>query len=307
MRLAAPPARWLVLTTLRARTGEHLRKVARHAVAKGAHLVLAYYEGQHPSGLVDPLARLAQRARFLRRRLGVCVDLVDGVLRSRRDLLALVDGADLVCLVDANEPPAARALMPDLLTVLLRAGSAPVWVVQDASETRFTTLHCCTSLSPADAVLLPWAQALAPARGIHLVHVLETTMPVPEPRESAQHVVFDHMLRQWRMRAYRSLEQWALPLRAAGWRPMLTVLLGNVEEVLAQHVRSAWHGVVLLGHRRRRCWPGERSSLVHRVAALGIDVLAVPLPRQPWPRRAGQALVRWLGLRAAQSRGAAWP
>ena len=95
MRLAAPPARWLVLTTLRARTGEHLRKVARHAVAKGAHLVLAYYEGQHPNGLVDPLARLAQRARFLRRRLGVCVDLVDGVLRSRRDLLALVEGVEV--------------------------------------------------------------------------------------------------------------------------------------------------------------------------------------------------------------------
>ena len=272
----------LVLTTLSAGTGDHLDKVARHAAALGVRLTLAYYAGTRPTGLVDPLARLAQRARYLRRQHALSVDTLPHELHSRRELLRLTSAATLTCLLDANERPLHARLGPDLLSLLLRQGRGPLWVVNAAHEAAPGGLCCLAKLLPAESRLLRWARGFARGQPVQFVHVIESDMPLPDARNAVEMTVFDHVLREWRVRAIGGLEALASPLRAAGEDTAYLVLSGDVDEQLQRHVRQARPSMVLLGHRPRPWSITAARSRVRAAAGHGADVLLVPMPRERW-------------------------
>ncbi len=283
-RCGAPRAEpWLLaLTTLSALTGDHLAKVARAAAAMGAGLRLAYYAGSRPSGLLDPLARLAQRARFVRRRHGIAVEVVEHEVRSSYQLLRLTRQARLTCLLDANEPPRRSRLAPDLLSLLLREGQGPLWVVNGAKDAPAARLCCFARALPAEAALMRWSRLLAQGRDVELVHVLPATVAAPEPGDAAGQTVFDHLLRQLRLQAFQALDGLARPLRDAGCDTHFTVLSGDRDQRLRQHLRAAKPALVMIGHRWR---PGSVAAARARVQAIaehGADAVVVPLPRGSW-------------------------
>lgn len=295
-----PPQRpLLVFTTLRAGTGEHLHKAARLACALGADLRLAYCAGEHTNGLSDPIARLQQRARMLRRRHALAVHVVDTEVRTRAEALRLAHSASLTCLADAAPYCAtttARATLADrLLTPLLRAGNGPVWVTHRPDADGAHGVHCFVRADPLDAPLLAWAGRLAAQRTLRLVHVLPTALPADDPRDIVALTVFDHMQRERRLQAHHALESLAWPLRAAGCAPTHTVLCGDVHDELQAHLARSAVGTLVVGHTRRRWWPwaGLRvRPLLHQAD----DTLVVPLPA-----RSLRATLRrvWAGLLAA--------
>lgn len=272
----------LVLTTLSARTGDHLDKLARHAVALGASLKLAFYAGARPTGLVDPLARLEQRARYVRRQHRLQVDVLQHEVSSRRELLRLTSAATLTCLLDANEPALHPALGPDLLSVLLRQGRSPLWVVNAAHEAAPGGVCCLAKLLPAESRLLRWVRCFARGQTVQFVHVIESDMPLPDARDAVEMTVFDHVLREWRVRAGGALEALASPLREAGEDAAYVVLSGAVDEQLQRHVRQAQPSMVVLGHRPRPWSIAAARARVRAVALHGADVLLVPMPRERW-------------------------
>lgn len=277
----APP--WLlVLTTLSALTGGHLAKVARTAAAMGAGLRLAYYAGSRPTGLVDPLARLAQRARFVRRLHGIAVEVVEHEVRSSYQLLRLTRKASLTCLLDANERPRRSRLAPDLQSLLLREGQGPLWVVNAADEPDGALLSCFARTAPPERELMHWARVFAQGRTVQLVHVLSTSAPPPDARDAVEMTVFDHVFRQLRVQAFQALDTLSAPLRAAGCETAIAVLTGDMNERLRQHVQAVRPGLVLIGHRWRPWSVGAARERVRAIAELGADALVVPLPRGSW-------------------------
>lgn len=279
-----PPASpWLlVLTTLSALTGDHLDKVARLAKAMGVGVRLAYYAGERPTGLVNPLARLAQRARYVRRQHAIAVEVVAHEVRGRRELLRLSRSASLTCLLDANERPERPRLGPDLLSVLLREGQGPLWVVHGADDPGVDLLSCFVRIAPLEPELMRWARVFAQGRTVQLVHVLQTTAPPPDVRDAVEMTVFDHVFRQLRVQAFQALDAQSAPLRAAGCETAFAVRMGDVNERMLQHVQAARPGLVLIGHRWRPWSLGATRARVQGFAAQGADALVVPLPRGPW-------------------------
>lgn len=300
---AAPSPPLLVLTTLRPGTGDALHKAARLAHTLGTGLRLAWCADEHPVGLNDPMARLQQRARALRRRHALAVDVVDTPVRTPADAVRLARSASLTCLADAPSAataPSPRATLADrLLAPLLRAVNRPVWMIHRAEADAVRSVHCLLRPDAADAPLLAWAWRLATQRPLRLVHVLPTALPADDPRDIVAWTVFDHMQRQRRLQAHHALDQLAAPLRAASCAPLhdlqTTVLLGDVDDELQAHLRRSAVGTLVLGHTRRRWWPlaGLRAQpLLNRAD----DTLVVPLPA----RSLRAALRRaWAGLLAA--------
>ena len=280
----APP--WLlVLTTLSAVTGDHLAKVARAAAELGVGLRLAYYAGEQPIGLLDPLARLAQRARFVRRQHGIGVEVVAHEVRSRYQLLRLSRAAGLTCLLDANERPRRSRLGPDLLSLLLREGQGPLWVVNASDTASAAAPLCCfarTAPLSRERDLMRWSRVFAHGRAVQLVHVLQTAVSPPDSGDAAELTVFDHVFRQLRLQAFQALDTLSRPLREAGCETTFTVLAGDVEQQLRQHLRATRPAMVLIGHRWRPWSVGAARSRVQGIAEQGADALVVPLPRGAW-------------------------
>lgn len=303
----APPAPLLVLTTLRPGTGDALHKAARLARTLGTDLRLAWCTDEHPNGLSDPMARLQQRARVLRRRHALAVHVAGTPVRTAAEAVRLARTTSLTCLADA--PSAATAgtsratLAERLLTPLLRAASAPVWVIHRAEADGVRSVHCLLRPDALDAPLLAWAWRLAAQRPLRLVHVLPTALPADDPRDIVAWTVFDHMQRQRRLQAHHTLDQLAAPLRTAacakGCAPLhdvqTTVLFGDVDDELQAHLARSTVGTLVMGHTWRRWWPwgGVRArALMH----LADDTLVVPQPA----RSLRAALRRaWAGLLAA--------
>lgn len=276
------PPTLLVLTTLSLRTGEHLDKLARRAAAMGARLQLAYYAGAEPSGLVDPLARLEQRARHLRRQHAVPVEVLAQEVRSPRQLLRLTEAATLSCLLDANEAPQHASLGPDLLSLLLREGRGPLWVVNAAQGAAPGGVSCLAKLLPAERGLLRWVRVLAQERALRFVHVIDSAQAPADPRDATEMTVFDHVFRELRVRASAALEALARPLHAQGLSASFDVLCGDFDEQLQRHLREARPSLVVLGHRPRPWSIAAARARVRGMALHGADVLLVPLPRERW-------------------------
>ncbi len=303
-----PPPPLLVLTTLRPGTGDHLHKAARLAHTLGTGLRLAWCTDEHPNGLSDPMARLQQRARVLRRRHALAVDVADTPVRTPADAVRLARGASLTCLADApsgaTTTTTPRTTLADrLLAPLLRAVNRPVWVIHRAEADAVRSVHCLLRPDALDAPLLAWAWRLAARRPLRLVHVLPTALPADDPRDIVAWTVFDHMQRQRRLQAHKALDQLAAPLRTApcgkGCAPLhdlqTTVLFGDVDDELQAHLRRSAVGTLVVGHTRWRWWPwaGLRARpLLHHTD----DTLVVPLPA----RSLRAALRRaWAGLLAS--------
>lgn len=304
---ATPSLPMLVLTTLRPGTGEHLYRAARLARALGTGLRLAWFADDQPNSLGDPVARLQQRARVLRRRHALAVDVVSTPVRTPADAKRLARTASLTCLADTHPNPsaaAARAALSErLLKPLLRAGNGPVWVIHRAEAESAGGVHCLLRADPLDAPLLAWAWRLAAQRPLRLVHVLRTALPADDPRDIVALTVFDHMQRQRRLRAHHALDQLAAPLRTApcrqGCAPVhdlqTTVLFGDVNDELKGHLARSTVGTLVVGHTRRRWWPwaGVRAqALLHHAD----DTLVVPLPARSQRARLRRA---WASLLAA--------
>ncbi len=301
------PPPLLVLTTLRPGTGDALHKAARLAHTLGTGLRLAWCADEHLNGLSDPMARLQQRARVLRRRHALAVDVSDTPVRTTADAVRLARAASLTCLADApaaaTTPPQRATLSERLLAPLLRAVNRPVWVIHRAEADGARSVHCLLRPDALDAPLLAWAWRLAAQRPLRLVHVLPTALPADDPRDIVAWTVFDHMQRQRRLQAHHALDQLAAPLRTAPCRQrgapvqdlQTTVLFGDVDEELQAHLARSTVGTLVVGHTQRRWWPwaGLRARhLLHHAD----DTLLVPLPA----RSLRAALRRaWAGLLAA--------
>lgn len=301
----APPL--LVLTTLRPGTGDHLHKAARLAHTLGTGLRLAWCTDEHPSGLSDPMARLQQRARALRRRHALAVDVADSPVHTPADAVRLARSASLTCLADApsarTAPPQRATLAERLLAPLLCAVNNPVWVIHRAEADGARSVHCLLRPDAPDASLLAWAWRLAAQRPLRLVHVLPTALPADDPRDIVAWTVFDHLQRQRRLQAHKALDQLAAPLRTTpcgpGCTPLhdlqTTVLFGDVDDELQGHLARSAVGTLVVGHTRRRWWPWaslRARPLLHHAD----DTLVVPLPA----RSLRAALRRaWAGLLAS--------
>jgi len=294
-----PPPRppLLVLTPLRAGTGEHLHQAARLARSLDTGLRLAYCADPGHPAPGDPLARLQQRARALRRRHALAVDVVDTPVRQRAELLRLARSATLTCLVDAGPAPhgRGRGLAERLLTPLLRARTGPVWVIRRAptNGNGHKAVHCLTRLDPAESALLPWARVFAAQRPLRLVHVLHTWLPPDDPNDSVALTVFDHMLRERRVQAHRAIEALAEPLRTTGCAPGHTVLFGDVPTELEAHLARSAPGTLVMGHTPRPWWPLARPR-ARQLLALADDTVIVPLPAPSLREALSNALRRGL-------------
>lgn len=279
----------------------HLEKVAALAQAQGARLRLAYASDRDPGpGMPRPLARLRQRARYLGRLLDRPVETLDVEIRSPQALRQAVEDCSLVCV--AKPAPNAKAGKQQLLRALIELRLRPLLLMARREAPPYRRVLVPMSLGPGSRQLLRWADRLAPAATLELLHVTE----LPEPRGARMSApppsVLDEVLQQAWASLHRRLHTVSEGLDGDDWESLrglsYRLATGDVGEAILHCQRSGGHDLVVIGQRAPRPWPSclswLRRELAPRLLAdLGCDLLLLP---QPGPRVAPMS---WLEGRDA--------
>ena len=252
---------------------EHaLERAALLAAAHGAQLRLLFAADTVVPVFDDPQARLVQRARQLSRRHGLPVQAVPlepgsvagGALRAAAQ-------ADLLVL-DARMGRAWPSLWRgSLLMQLLRRGSCPVLVVQEAPQAGYDHVLVDVDFSSASRALVRYAGGLQTAATMELFHGADRREPTVA---QAYHQDARRQARQRRVRLSDAFH--ARRNRVA----MTTGTQDAVQQLVVQQQRTG-ADLLVLGHLPhgllRNWWQGRRMRRL--LGGVDCDVLVCPLPQ----------------------------
>lgn len=155
--------------------GEHaLERAALLAAAHQATLRVMYFDDTPHPGIVDPDARLAQRARQLARRHQITVQSITRRAPGLESLLEQARRADLLVLDARRQWRWTRLWKSALADRLLRHGPCPVLVVQRAPERAYARVLVAVDFKPQSQALVRIACGLSPAPELQLFHAVSS-------------------------------------------------------------------------------------------------------------------------------------
>lgn len=280
-----PPTRRrvVVLTSLSVGSSGHLLRAAQGAAAMGAELQLAYLQLEGVDPWSDPMARLSQRARFLRRHVALPVEVVSQPVHTSAALLLVCRDASLVCLVDGEPSPSSIQRLSPVLRALLSRGNRPVWWVHRSDLEASTPALCClSSVDAPETEWTVWSPLLWHLPSLQLLHVLPDLTEQAVTDDMAELLLLEHQLRKARVGALQALETITNTWRASGRRMSLQVLLGGFEEQLVNHMAAHKPWLVVIGSRWHTL--SFRTTL-RRLALIrdqGADAVIVPREQRSW-------------------------
>lgn len=281
----APPTRprVVVFTSLAIGSSGHLLRAAQGAAAMGAELQLAYLQLEGANQWNDPMARLSQRARFLRRRVALPVEVVSQPVQTSAALLLACRDASLVCLVDGDPSTASIQRLSPVLRALLCRSDRPVWWVHRSDLEASTPALCClSSVDAPETEWTAWSPLLWHLPSLQLLHVLADLTEQAITEDMTELLLVEHQLRQARVAALQALETIGKAWRAVGRQVSLQVLFGGFEEQLAKHMAAHKPWLVVIGSR----WhPLSFRTTLRQLALIrdrGADAVIIPRERHSW-------------------------
>lgn len=284
----APPM-LLAIVSSAADFDGHLEKVAALAQSQGARLRLAFGSDRDPGpGMPRPLARLRQRARYLGRLLDRTVETLDVEIRSPQALRQAVEDSSFVCI--AKAAPNAKTCNQQLLRALIKLRLRPLLLMAPREAPAYRRVLVPMSLGPDSRQLLRWADRLAPAATLELLHVTELPAPRGDRMSAPPPSVLDEVLQQAWTSLHRRLHTVSEGLDGDEWESLrglsYRLATGDVREAILHCQRSGAHDLVVIGQRAPRPWLSclswLRRGLAPRLQAeLDCDLLLLP---QPGPR-----------------------
>lgn len=231
--------------------GEHaLERAALLATAQRATLRVMYFDDTPHPGIVDPDARLAQRARQLARRHQITVHTItrrapglDGVLAQARE-------ADLLVVDARRQWRWTRLWKGALADRLLRHCPCPLLVVQRAPKSAYARVLVAVDFSPQSQSLVRVACGLSPTPELQLFHAVSSAYA--SRMRSAQ--VRDDALQAYRLAALSSAEHRILALHDSAdtrrTRVMSVVGDGDPARQTAVQQEAIGADLVVVGKRR---------------------------------------------------------
>lgn len=273
--------------------GEHaLERAALLAATHGAQLRAMYFDDHPHPGIVDPDARLAQRARQLARRHQIGVQAVarrgqglDAVLREAR-------ASDLLVLDPRTPWRLARLWQGGLVARLLRHCTCPVLVVKQAPRQHYARVLVAVDFTPASQALVRTACGLSGTAELQLFHALSTVEA--SKMRSAQ--VRDDAIQAYQAEAQRHARHRIVALHDSvdtrRTRVLSVIGDGDPARQTAAHQEAVAADLVVVGRRRDRPLVDLLlGSVAQRLLDWsGCDVLVVPKDHQQ--RTAPRALLR---------------
>jgi nucleotide-binding universal stress UspA family protein len=251
--------------------GEHaLERAALLAASHGACLRVMYFDDMPHPGIVDPDARLAQRARQLARRHQITVEPLPRRRQGLDGLLAHARTADLLVLDARSRWRLMRPWQGPFLDRLLRHCPCPVLVVKREPQQAYARVLVAVDFTPRSHHLLRAACTITTAGELQLFHAL-STFEVSKMR-SAQ--VRSDAIEAYRAEAQRHARHRIFALRDSvdtrRTRVMSVIGDGDPARQTAAQQEAIRADLVVVGKRRAaaRSAAGQRGAAAHRLERL---------------------------------------
>jgi nucleotide-binding universal stress UspA family protein len=282
----------VALTDFSAAAEQGLERAALLAASHNARLRILYGTDCPDPKIVDPQARLEQRARQLARRHSIVVKAVARTGDEVSDALVESKNADLLVLDRRVQFSWRDVLRGAPLTRILRGSMCPVLVVQSEPQGAYERLLVEVDFSEASTALMHYAGALDNDAAMELYHALDL-------REEAQlrsAEASQQAIESYRVESLHSARQRMLSLSdtsdARRNRVDSMVGVGDPARQLAVQQERTGADLVAVGHKRRSALVELlMGSVAQRlVGGIACDVLVFPhdyaLPERPAGLRA---------------------
>ena len=162
----------LALTDFSSHAENSLERAARIASSHQARLVLMYSAEEPNAKLVDPLTRLAQRARQLARRYNIQVNALTRSGEVPADVVAQAHHADLLVLDHRRHRHWSRFWRNTVLDHLLQRCHCPILVVKTAPVQPYTRVLVSVNFSTAAHALVRYANGFEATAELELFHAV---------------------------------------------------------------------------------------------------------------------------------------
>ena len=162
----------LALTDFSSHAENSLERAARIASNHQASLVLMYSAEEPNAKLVDPLTRLAQRARQLARRYNIQVEALNRSGEVPADVVAQARHADLLVLDHRRHRHWSRFWRSTVLDHLLQRCHCPILVVKTTPAQPYTRVLVSVNLNTAARALVRYANGFEATAELELFHAV---------------------------------------------------------------------------------------------------------------------------------------
>lgn len=277
----------VALTDFSAAAEQGLERAALLAAGHHARLRILYATSRPDPKLVDPQARLQQRARQLARRHGVVVKAVARTGEEVDDAVTESQNADLLVLDRRVQGGWRDVLRGTPLARILRGSACPVLVVQSEPQGAYERVLVEVDFSETTTALMHYAGALQADASMELYHALDL-------REEAQlrsAEASQQAIESYRAKTLSSARQRMLSLSdtsdARRNRVDSMVGVGDPARQLAVQQERTGADLVAVGHKRRSALVELLvGSVAQRLVGVSAcDVLVFPhdyaLPQRP--------------------------
>ena len=144
----------LAITDFSTQAEHALDRAALVAASHQAKLRILYFTESATHGYLNPVARLAQRARQLARRHDITVDAVTRRCNSITDIVKEAGSADLLVVDERRELTFASLWRGSELAQLLRRSPCPVLVVKQEPLKDYSNMLVATDFTADSQALL---------------------------------------------------------------------------------------------------------------------------------------------------------
>ena len=162
----------LALTDFSSHAEHGLERAARIASSHQARLVLMYSAEEPNAKLVDPITRLAQRARQLGRRYNIHVEALTRSGNVPADVVAQANRADLLVLDHRQHRHWSTFWRNTVLDHLLLRSRCPVLVVKTVPEQPYKRVLVSVNFSTSAQALVRYANGFEATAELELFHTV---------------------------------------------------------------------------------------------------------------------------------------
>ena len=279
----------LAVSDFSAHSSHVLERAALLARKHQAALRLIHFSEHPTSFLVDPIARLAQRARQLARRHEIAVHALERSA-SLKEVLAEAGATGLLVMGPLSNRSWKRFFHGTTLDQAVHGSVCPILVVRQPPGNPYARVLVAVDLSPRSGALIDFASRFASPTVLKLFHAIDT---IDDARlrsvRATSEAIQAHRVGS-RLQARDRLAQLVGHLDGtpiASMSQSLTFDVGNGEpaQTTAKHLQATRAELVVVGKRRSsslaRFLAGSVAQRLARWAES--DVLIAPLDRMPCP------------------------
>lgn len=278
----------LALTDFSSHAENGLDRAARIASSHQARLVLMYSAEEPNAKLVDPLTRLAQRARQLARRYNIHVEALTRSGDVPADVLAQANRADLLVLDHRRDRHWLRFWRNTMLDHLLLRCRCPILVVKTVPARSYTRVLVSVNFSATAHALVRYADGFETTAELELFHAVtgHTTSRLRLADVSTEAIAAYHQATH--VRATQRMLKLTDSFDTRRNRVMSAVGHGDPARQAAVQQEAINADLIIVGKRQHAPWLDLLfESVAQRLLRqAGSDILVVPHGYSMSPRTA---------------------